>query len=167
GGRVPPQPQPSVQVEVGEWRSQWCPPQAALWSAHYRKHPRTPADLQLAPWVAERYSRRRRHDVARQSEELLLRRREEEGEGEDGGAGAATTAASAASVASAAAAAAASASASEDPGVTPTASGGAPAVGRDVGAHVVVSAAVGRDAGVVAAVLAAERLDEEVCDKGK
>ncbi|EFJ47257.1 hypothetical protein VOLCADRAFT_105217 [Volvox carteri f. nagariensis] len=60
GVEVPP------EVEVLEWRSQWCPEQVAMWSSYYKRHPRRPHELQLAPWVAERYSRRLRRNIAKQ-----------------------------------------------------------------------------------------------------
>ncbi|GLI67157.1 hypothetical protein VaNZ11_011370 [Volvox africanus] len=55
------------KVEVLEWRSQWCPEQAAMWSSYYKRHSRRPHELQLAPWVAERYSRRLRRSVDKQA----------------------------------------------------------------------------------------------------
>ncbi|KAG2434744.1 hypothetical protein HXX76_007632 [Chlamydomonas incerta] len=59
-----------AEVEVLSWRSQWAPEQACMWSSYYKRSPRTPQELQLAPWVAERYSRRRRRNIAKQSAAL-------------------------------------------------------------------------------------------------
>jgi len=39
--------------------------QSCKWSDHYRDHPRTPENTELAPWVVEygRYTRRRPRDM--------------------------------------------------------------------------------------------------------
>ncbi len=38
-----------------------------MWSGHYKRHARRPQELQLAPWVAERYSRRMRRNIAKRA----------------------------------------------------------------------------------------------------
>ncbi|KAG2496276.1 hypothetical protein HYH03_005509 [Edaphochlamys debaryana] len=59
-------------AEVESWEAQWCPQQQAMWSSYYERTPRRPSDVTLAPWVAERYSRRRRRHIAQQSAALGL-----------------------------------------------------------------------------------------------
>lgn len=41
------------------WRSRWSPSLEAAWSEYYLSNPRRPEDLSLAPWVAQRYEKRR------------------------------------------------------------------------------------------------------------
>lgn len=38
-----------------------------MWSSYYKRQSRRPNELQLAPWVAERYSHRLRRNVAKQA----------------------------------------------------------------------------------------------------
>lgn len=45
--------------QVQAWEGQVVGPLSAGWSDYYMTHPRTPQCLELAPWVAPRYQRRR------------------------------------------------------------------------------------------------------------
>lgn len=53
--------QAPVAVAITDWHGELCPPlQGAMWSKYYRMNPRTPENVELAEWVAKRYSKRRR-----------------------------------------------------------------------------------------------------------
>ena len=54
-------------VEILDWNGELCPPlHGAMWSAYYHSHERTPENLELAPWVAGLYARRRKGLAAHQ-----------------------------------------------------------------------------------------------------
>ncbi|KXZ54749.1 hypothetical protein GPECTOR_4g819 [Gonium pectorale] len=87
-------------VEVLEWRAEWCPQQQASWSRYYDRNPRRPEDIALAPWVAERYSRRRRRRVAEAAAKAAGAGAAAQGSDESAPAGSAPVAAGAAATAS-------------------------------------------------------------------
>ena len=48
-------------VYITDWHGELCPPLGgAMWSKYYRHYRRTPENVELAEWVAQRYSKRRR-----------------------------------------------------------------------------------------------------------
>lgn len=48
-------------VSITDWHGELCPPLGgAMWSKYYRHCRRTPENVELAEWVAQRYSKRRR-----------------------------------------------------------------------------------------------------------
>ena len=49
-----------LSVAIDQWVGEAVPRLAgAMWSDHYERHPRDPDNVELAPWVAPRYTRRR------------------------------------------------------------------------------------------------------------
>lgn len=40
------------------WNARYCEPMSCSWSDHYQTTPRQPSNVELAPWVAARYTRR-------------------------------------------------------------------------------------------------------------
>lgn len=51
---------PNNHYVISRWESQFCPELDAAWSSYYKHSEREPSNLELAPWVAHRYSRRRK-----------------------------------------------------------------------------------------------------------
>ena len=48
-------------VSIIDWHGELCPPLGgAVWSKYYRHYRRTQENVELAEWVAQRYSKRRR-----------------------------------------------------------------------------------------------------------
>lgn len=52
-------------VVIDQWVGEAVPRlTGAMWSDHYERHPRDPNNVELAPWVAPRYARRRVGEAA-------------------------------------------------------------------------------------------------------
>ncbi|KAG1681526.1 hypothetical protein FOA52_014032 [Chlamydomonas sp. UWO 241] len=72
---------------IQDWHAETCPPLGgAMWSRYYTMYARTPEVVELAPWVAQLYSKRRRR-MQRQNDERTARECGEavSGAGDSGG----------------------------------------------------------------------------------
>jgi hypothetical protein len=50
--------------QVTSWQAQWVGNLGGMWSEYYKANERAPDNVQLAPWVAQRYKRYRKRFAA-------------------------------------------------------------------------------------------------------
>lgn len=48
-------PATGQHYRLTSWQASCCPSLQGMWSSYYHSNPRTPDDVTLAPWVAQRY----------------------------------------------------------------------------------------------------------------